>query len=137
MGYLNKEIINSPGGVPTNLMHIDYLSGTIESNIHIVSLEDNGYHINYAPALQISSYGHTQEEARDMMINIVIPDLFENILKIGKPATLEFLSKLGWSAVDRESKDFKNSAFVDRDGILQNFNLPQDTKIQDEVLTLA
>ncbi|GAB2587821.1 hypothetical protein [Spirosoma areae] len=136
MSYIAREIVDNPES-PVNFLHIDWNTQQVTHTIHILSFMDNGYHINYAPALKLSSYGNSFDEAKDMMVDVVLPDFFQEMLNLAPVAVLEYLSKLGWSAIGRESKDFENKSYVDKDGILRNFSLPQDTIIEEEVLTVA
>lgn len=136
MPHIEQNIVENPRDRSSSL-HIDFPEGTIVYSLYIMAFEDNGYYVNYCPALKVSSYGKSSAESRHMMTSIVLPDLFEQLIELGKPAAFEFLSKMDWVAIDRESKDFENSVYVDKNGILQNFNLPEDTEIQEEILTFA
>ncbi|MCY7359126.1 MAG: hypothetical protein LH609_17030 [Rudanella sp.] len=96
---------------------------------------DHGYTVIYLPGLNLSAYGNDAEEAKAMLTDIVLDDFCENLVDLPPITAYEHLSRLGWTATDSDSKHFSNSAYVDKDGVLRNFDLPQNTPIQEQVVS--
>ena len=131
------EVSLSPDAGQRNWLKIDFKRKEVESGLTVFNFEDHGFHVFYIPALNLSAYGSTSDEAKEMLLNVVLDDFNENIIELNEPAVFEYLSKLGWSCRGRESRSFENSAYIDKDGVLKNFDLPSDTPVQEQLLTLA
>ncbi len=111
--------------------------GRVEAGFNTFYFEDHGHIIVYVPSMNLSAYGNTVEEAMDMLINVVIDDFFESIVRSSEGEAFQQLSKLGWSLQGHShEREFTNSAYVDKDGILRNFNLPADTPIHQQAITV-
>jgi len=111
--------------------------GRVEAGFNVFSFTDNSHIIVYVPSLNLSAYGNTEEEAMDMLINVVIDDFFESLVRSSEGEVFQRLGKLGWSLQDHgHEREFTNSAYVDKDGILRNFNLPADTPINQQAVTV-
>ncbi len=102
----------------------------------IHTFEDHGHHVAYLPSLNLSAYGDSEQEARDRLLSDVIDDFLDHLMDL-KPEkiTLE-LQKLGWSRNRMFKKQFKSNSYVDRDGVLKNFNLPKETKVDTRVVAV-
>ncbi|GAB4042067.1 type II toxin-antitoxin system HicB family antitoxin [Spirosoma jeollabukense] len=119
-----------------NKLTIDYGRGMIKGTFSIYTFEDNGFIVHYIPSLNLSAYGDTEQEASEMLKDAILPDFCQKLFAASRPKSFEHLSKLGWSAVSRESDKFENTAYVDRNGVLRNFDLPEDTPIEEQLLTV-
>ena len=71
-----------------------------------------------------------------MMFQDVLPDFFKALVHLSEDRLMQELEKLGWSKTGGELRSFENTVFVDRDGILQNFGLPADTVIEEQLLSV-
>ncbi len=131
------EISSSPNVGQMNWIKVNFGLKAVESALTVFDFEDHGHQVCYVPTLNLSAYGKTLDEARDMLLNVVLDDFFANMVELSEPAVFEYLSKLGWSCRGREERNFENSAYIDKDGVLKNFDLPRDTPIQEQMLTVA
>lgn len=113
--------------ISTETLHINQKKKVINMALKQFQFKDGATHILYAPALNFSAYGETQEKAMEMMKDI-IHDYFDSLISL-KPEELEIeLSKYGWHrSIFR--KKFENKVHVDIQGILRNFELPSDTPV--------
>lgn len=105
-----------------------------KARLRLVEFIDNGYHIVYIPSLKLSAYGDSKEEARKMMGDVVLDDLFENLTAQPENVILEFLKELGWQKSTIFPKELSYAVHIDTDGILKNFNLSESTKITETLV---
>ena len=70
------------------------------------------------------------------MSDIILIDFFESLLNIPESQMFEELQKLGWERSPFFNQDLSKSVHVDRAGILKNFNLSEET-VLEEVLVEA
>ncbi|ARK09022.1 hypothetical protein A6C57_01105 [Fibrella sp. ES10-3-2-2] len=134
MGIIAANIANLPAPRRTDTLTIDFESHSIMGILNSYRFEDNGFIVTYIPSLGLSAYGETVEEANQMLVHDVINDFFNTIIDLPAVAVFEELSKLGWTC--NKATEFKNQAYVDEAGILQNFDLPQDTPIERHLVTV-
>ncbi|NGM63509.1 hypothetical protein G5B30_16490 [Sphingobacterium sp. SGG-5] len=110
----------------------------IKGNVTAVSFMDGDFHILYIPSLNLSSYGNTFEEAKQMMEEVVVKDFCVNVLKNkNKGYVISELKKLGWTKSPFFEKDLSKSAYIDKEGILREFELPENTPIREENVQIA
>lgn len=84
------------------------------------------YWISMIPSLNITGYGETEEESKsDLTYNLEVFCL--DLLGLSKDLQQRELRKLGWELNKFLQKRY-SSSFVDRDGVLQNFDFPEDVK---------
>ncbi|WMJ72373.1 hypothetical protein RCC89_04240 [Cytophagaceae bacterium ABcell3] len=100
----------------------------------IFDLDDHGHKIAYLPSFNLSGYGQTKEEAHDMLINEVLVDFLENLTALPEYLAMEELTKFGWKRNKILKKQFTKPAFVDKEGVLKNFNLSETTVIQENLI---
>jgi hypothetical protein len=112
---------------------INYRKKLIEGNLLAHSFESDGLQFVYVPSLNISGYGSNQEEAQEM-VNICIKDFIETLFSVNESIAIEEIKKLGW----KKHKFFNKyqAPFVDKDGILREFNLSKETRIETSNLTV-
>jgi len=130
---MNKKIDKQP----EEFLKINYKGKSAKVLLRLIGLEDHEYKICYIPSLELSSYGNTFDEAKKMM-NEVLHDFFECLFKLPEYEVVKELNKYGWKRKSNIlKKEFENtSPFIDKDGILNNFNLPKETKIKEEFISL-
>jgi len=117
-------------------LHINRSKRHIDANLRVFHLKDGDFFIEYVPALNASSYGKTQEEAIKM-IGEVTDDYFESLVDADEPQMNQELKIHGWTQRMYRKKNWENTTYVDKNGVLKNFNLPEDTHIEEEILELA
>jgi len=87
----------------------------IKIEIVIILYKDGDYHIAYCPALELSSYGKTEEEAKEYFLDALKIFVSDTV----KKGTLEkCLLKFGWSLQQRpeikyEPPRIENKIFED------------------------
>lgn len=97
---------------------------------------DHQYKIAYIPALHLSAYGDTEDEAMEML-NDVLDDYCDELFKLPESAATEELEKYGWKMNRVLNTNFVSDSYVDKKGVLRDFNLPADTKITEKFLSTA
>lgn len=103
-------------------------------NIMRFTDKDTKQIVLYAPALEISGYGETEQKAFSM-IKESINSLFDILSELSHNDLNVELGKLGWKKNKLRNKDFSR-AYVDEDGNLKNFNAI-DNKIDRLALVAA
>lgn len=108
-------------------LKIDFRKGRIDGNFAVHSFVSDGYEFVYVPSLNLSGYGKTQEDARQML-NFCLKDFIKTLTDAGEAKAIDEIKSLGW----KKHKFFNkyNPPFVDKDGILREFNLSEETKIE-------
>ncbi|MEZ0543126.1 hypothetical protein [Fibrella arboris] len=134
MGIVSAEVVQLPEPRQSDTLTIDFSNRSITGVLNSYRFEDNGFIVTYIPSLGLSAYGQTVEEANEMMIHDVINDFFKTIIGMPPVAVFEELNNLGW--ISTKITEFKNQAFIDEEGILRNFDLPQDTPIERQLVTI-
>lgn len=65
----------------------------IKTNLSLISFIEDGVHIIYSPALDLSGYGNTEGEAKDSF-EIVLSEFFNYCMN--KKTIFDELKRLGW-----------------------------------------
>lgn len=81
--------------------------------------------IMYIPALDISGYGSTEGEAKEML-DFSVDEFYEYLIELPLRKIQQILSALGWKRNKLHNKEYSN-AHVDVDGVLKNFNPIKET----------
>jgi len=82
----------------------------LQAHLDIYSFIDNGIYIMYCPALDMSGYGSTEDEARDSF-----EEVFSTSMQymLNKNSLHEDLKKHGWNIRGKKSHDLKSPKFED------------------------
>ncbi|HXI01052.1 MAG TPA: hypothetical protein VNI52_12355 [Sphingobacteriaceae bacterium] len=115
-------------------LKINYKQKRGKGIFRLMGFEDHGHHIVYIPSLNLSAYGATPEEAQAMMGDVVLEDFFETLFEQPENSIFDHLRKLGWQKSPLYPKELSNNAHVDRNGILNDFNLSTETKITETLV---
>lgn len=113
---------------------VDYKKGSFHGRLNGMLFVNEGFHINYIPSMNISGYGDTPQEAEDMVMES-LKDFFESLAKSDIKSGLKELEKLGWKKNSLFKKRLSPS-YVDKAGILKEFNLPEETIIKETAITV-
>ena len=123
----------APGNETIKINHKKFVKGTIK----VFFLSDGEFRIAYTPALNFTGYGKDDDEAGDMLKEI-IKDYLETLVNMSPYKAQKELEKYGWEKVSIFSKKkFENRSFVNKNGVLRNLDLPEDTPITESKLELA
>ena len=122
-------------------LSIDFRGKSATMLILVAEFVDNGHFVAFSPSLNLSAYGSSKQEAAKMLFEDVVTDYFDNLFKLNEAEISAELATHGWKRGKFIRKRFTNSPHVDSKGILQNFNLPMETKVthhmMDEEITTA
>lgn len=129
-----QNISLPPGGYESLSIHKS--KKAVKAIFRIYNLKEGDTFITYIPSLEASGYGNTKKEADDMLLE-VIDDLFDNLFELKVDQMEAELRKLGWHQDKMFNKRFENTSYVDADGILKNFDLPETTEIEMNMMELA
>lgn len=110
---------------------------SLKGQVAAIDFQNDGFHIVYIPSLKLSAYGKNINEANQMMKDVILPDFCETLMNESIDRVLNELKKLGWNQNIFFKKQLSKTAHVDVDGILREFDLPEDTKINERVLQVA
>jgi hypothetical protein len=98
----------------------------IKGHFNLFTGKSGEYWVSIFPALNTSGYGKTEEEAQSDLkynLNLFCKDLFS----LKPEQRIAELKKMGWHNDKLFRKQF-SSAFVDENGVLQNFDFPTEVK---------
>ena len=123
----------------SNNLRIDFSHRKAKGKITVLYFLDNGIHVAFVPSLNLSAYGDSPKEATDMLFGVVMDDFMSNLTDLGIDGATNELKKLGWKSNRFFKKKFEADPFgpyVDKEGILTNFNLPKETSIDTKVVSI-
>ena len=110
-------------------------AGYIEGNLKFLEFKDSNQVIIYFPSLELSAYGSDQKEARKMG-ELVIKDYGNSLIQLPEAKASQELAKYGWRRSKLLKKVFNNKVFIDIKGILKNFDLPEETPVEENFLAV-
>lgn len=107
----------------------------LEGTLTLWTLKDGDYSVAIIPSLNLSGYGDNKESAIEML-NEAVEDYLLTLIKV-KPEAMEAdLHKFGWVRNPRAKKNF-TAPFIDKKGVLQNFSLPENTEVEETILSIG
>jgi hypothetical protein len=115
---------------------INWKKGRIHGSLCVFDFMDNGHHIAYMPSLNLTGYGDTKEEAHSLLMDYVLNDYLIGLFTLPQSKIIDELKKSGWDNSLFFTKDFSKS-HVDGEGVLREFNLPAETKIGSQLMSVA
>ncbi len=101
----------------------------INSELAIFLFKEEDSYIAYSPALDLSGYGKTEEEARSSF-NIVLKEYFDYCISEG--TLYQDLKGHGWNIKNREVETPKVSVLISRNQELSNILDQKDFKKYNE-----
>jgi hypothetical protein len=121
-----------PGKLKEQHIKLDYKHKSAKGYFWTVGFKDHQFHVAYIPSLDLSGYGETEKDALDMLYNQVMDDFFVTLFQLNESQISAELEKYGWKRSKLLRKKFMNTPYVDKEGILKNFNLPAETPIKEQ-----
>jgi len=116
-------------------LNVNKKKDSVKGDFIIFELRDGDYHVSYIPSLNMTGYGKTSEKSFNMLKDCLI-DYFNKILDSKQVVIDAELRKHGWiKGVFR--KQFHNTTYIDKDGILKNFDMPKNTPIKETLIQVA
>lgn len=119
-----------------NSLKIDWRAKSSTGTVNAFMFKDGGFHVIYIPSLKLSSYGDTAEEATQMMNEVVLKDFLDTLFEAAESDAMDELRKLGWVQSSFFRKKFTSESYVDKNGILKDFNLEEDTEIHEATVNV-
>lgn len=111
-------------------LNINIKKQTLKGNFSAIAFKEGETQIVYIPSLQLSSYGDTLDEAREMMEK-VLHDFSKNLVTLPEAKVNSILTNLGWKKDSIFKKRMTNLSETTFDDIIKEFNLPKDTPVQE------
>lgn len=116
------------------LIRIHFKQKHLKAELRALSFKEGDCFIVYFPSLKISGYGDTIEEAHKLA-KISLDDFSENLFKLNSEAKiLEVLREYGWEKEKFFDKRLKNLSTTTYEDIKREFNIPDDTKIEEKTV---
>ncbi len=117
----NKEIFNEMKSSFKEIKEVIHIKdNSITMGVSVFEVKDGDSYVCIAPALLVSGYGDTVEEARKSFIDNV--DFFcDALVKLTKEQKETELVKLGFVNENQQSTDY-SKAYIDQNGVLQGFD---------------
>lgn len=115
---------------------VDKTKHQVTGSVTMMLFKDHDQVIAYIPSLDMSGYGTTEKEAEGM-ITVTVEEYFRSLLPQPLSVITQELLKYGWKQERYFNKRFHPEAYVDKAGVLMEFNLPQDAFIKEEALQVA
>ncbi|MEQ9423487.1 MAG: hypothetical protein RJQ09_03645 [Cyclobacteriaceae bacterium] len=103
--------------------------------LHTFIINDHDHYVKYIPSLNLSAYGDTKEELEEMM-QVCLEEYLDAFFDLSDSEMQKELSKYGWEREKLFRKRYFNNSYVDKEGILQNFNLPAETEISESQIAV-
>lgn len=118
-------------------IRIDMGEKSFKGIFNVFHFMDHEHFISYMPSLNLSGYGDSYDEANDFLFKIVLDDYVNNLFSLGnKTKIFNVLKEHGWVADQYRGKHLSKSVHVDKEGILQEFNLPKETPVESELVEI-
>jgi len=96
-------------------------NSVIKLSVSVYEVKDGDFFVFIAPALSVSGYGNTGEEARQSFIDNI--DFFCEALALLTTEQREIeLTKLGFINENHQNTNYSN-AYIDQNGVLQGLDL--------------
>ncbi len=118
-------------------LKINFRTKEISGLVKGITFKEGEFYIHYIPSLNLSSYGKTKEEAHDMMKVAVLKDFCENAVTKPISVVMKELIRLGWNRSMIFSNELSKSTYIDKGGILRQFELDPNTEFEEEQVELC
>lgn len=117
----------------TEKLKLDFKKGSVKGLLKVLSFKEGDSFIQYVPSLNISAYGDSDEESSEMLREI-IKDYFHDLFELNEYKINGILKDFGWIKSKLYPKRFVSDSFIDKEGVLNNFNLPAETVIKETLI---
>ena len=105
------------------------------AQLRVVNFVDGNFNIAYMPSLNLSGYGKTESEAINMLMEVVVKDYFLSLINLPEAQVMAELRQYGWKRRPFLDKQLLNTQFLSTEKIIEDFNLPADTKFSERFVT--
>lgn len=129
-----KRVELKPGDPKEQFITLDYKKKHAKGCFWTLFFQDHEFQIAYIPSLNLSAYGRTEQEALNMLYNQVVDDFFTSLFTLTESGISDELKRYGWKKSLLRRKRFMDPPFVDKEGVLKNFNLPAETPVKEQLV---
>ena len=105
------------------------------ANLRLVTFADGNFRIAYIPSLNLSGYGNTESEAMSMLMDVVVKEYLIGLMSLTEAQIMAELRQYGWKRRPYLSKQLLNTEFLSTEKIIEDFNLPADTRFNERFVT--
>jgi hypothetical protein len=112
-------------------LKIDFRKKEVYATLTVAQFQDHEHFVIYVPSLQITAYGDNLNEAFEMF-KVEWEELCRALLSLPEYQAVSELEKYGWIREKLLKKKFHSEAYLNKEGILANFNLPEKTTIVEQ-----
>lgn len=130
MGFV-KNNLKIAGKEEPEYIRVDNSKGRIKGFLRTFFFKDHGKDVIYVPSLNLSGYGNDKKEALEMLDEIT-GDWFDTLMRLDSDMQQAELKKYGWEREKFRKKRYLSTVSVDKKGVLNNFELPEDTEIEEQ-----
>lgn len=113
---------------------IDLKKKSGRGRFKIIEFKDHDHFVTYLPSLNLSAYGDDKASSRKMMGDIILKDFFEHLLEQPESIIFDEFKKLGWERSSMFKRELSKSSHIDRSGILREFNLSEETVLEETLV---
>ena len=133
MSHINIKVSSDKQNYNTFEEKIRLAHNGLTGNLKCYTGEQGEFWVSIIPSLNVSGYGQTEEDSiEDLKVNVTT--LCDDLFQIDDVQRKIELSKLGW-AVNKFFRKRFSKAYVDENGLLQNFDHPE--KVKKSILEAA
>ncbi|WP_020603255.1 hypothetical protein [Spirosoma spitsbergense] len=104
--------------------------------VRVVTFRDGEFMIAYMPSLNLSGYGSTEREAVLMLTEVVAKDYLVSLLDLSEAQVMNELRQYGWKRRPYLDKQLLNTQFLSTEKLIEDFNLPAETKFNEQYVTV-
>lgn len=127
MGFVSFEEHQSKKNEPLKKEEIKISKNRFKGDLNVFSGASGEFIVSIIPSMDVSGYGKSENEAiEDLKYNLNI--FLEDLFKLSVSQRSIYLKDLGWD-IDTFFKKKYSTIFIDNNGILQNFDKPEEVKI--------
>lgn len=89
-----QRLFIKPATLEQQEIKINLKHQTVTGKLTLFNFIDNGHHIAYLPALNLTGYGDSIDEANEL-VDVVMEDYWKSLFALSEKKVLEELKKLG------------------------------------------
>lgn len=108
----------------------------VRAHLRIWTVKDGDFVVSLIPSLSLSGYGKDKGSSM-VMLNNAIHDYCANLVNLKQDKIEAELARYGWSRLNKFLKKRYVGPFIDKEGVLREFSLPENTEVDEEILEVC
>ena len=122
--------IKNPDKREPSYLRLHRSKRNIDGKFNLMQFKEGDFFIAYLPEIKMSAYGDTPSEALDMLVDTLV-NYLNNLMSLSRKEMESELARFGFfhGTITQKNYEYKGP-YVDVKGVLQEFNLPEDTEVQ-------